>query len=97
MPSRMFRVGLQHHSTPLRSGNLELYGRIEMVHRGPMFTFAGTLPAEDIIDAYLQIRIIDVRIFGRFEDITGQRRTDVVGRSLTAYRIFYGVKWNFWN
>ena len=97
LPVRQYRVGLQYHNTPLRSGNLELYGRIEAVHRGAMLAPYADVPADDRIDAYVQIRIIDVRLFGRFYDITGQGVTDVRGRTIAGPRIFYGVKWNFWN
>lgn len=97
LPVRQYRVGLQYHNSPLRSGNLELYGRIEAVHRGTMIVPFGDMPADDRIDAYVQIRIIDVRLFGRFYDIMGQGITDVRGRTIAGPRIFYGVKWNFWN
>ncbi|HEY0671502.1 MAG TPA: hypothetical protein VGD27_04495, partial [Longimicrobiales bacterium] len=97
LPSRQYRAGLQLHTTPLRSGNLELFGRIEAVHRGEMFVPTGLLPEDNTIDAYAQIRIIDVRIFGRFEDITGKNAQEVAGRELPGPRLFYGVKWQFWN
>ena len=100
MPQQQYRVGLQVHTTPLASGNLEVYGRGEFVHRGEMFIpdlLTGALPADNTFDAYLQIRIIDVRLFGRFEDITGQNAREVLGRDITGPRIFYGVKWQFWN
>jgi hypothetical protein len=57
----------------------------------------GTLIADNTFDAYLHIRIIDVRLFGRFEDLTGKHATEVTGRQITGPRIFYGVKWQFWN
>jgi hypothetical protein len=97
MPSRLYRAGAQIHISPLRSGNLEVYGRMEAVHRGTMFIPDATLPADNTIDAYVQIRIIDVRLFGRFEDIVGQNATEVTGRTILGPRIFYGVKWQFWN
>jgi hypothetical protein len=62
-----------------------------------MFTPGGFLPANNTFDAYAHIRIIDVRIFGRFEDILGQNAIDVPGRFLPGPRLFYGVKWQFWN
>jgi hypothetical protein len=97
VPVQHYRAGLQLHATPMRSGNLELFGRIEVVHRSSMEVPTGTLPANTTVDAYLQIRIIDVRMFGRFEDITGQGAQEVAGRVLRGQRIFYGVKWQFWN
>ncbi|HEX6064899.1 MAG TPA: hypothetical protein VFZ04_11795 [Longimicrobiales bacterium] len=97
MPERQYRAGLQLHNSPLPSGNLELYGRIEAVHRGAMAVPFADLPADDTFDAYVQIRIIDVRMFARFEDITGQNASEVVGRTMLGPRIVYGVKWHFWN
>jgi hypothetical protein len=55
------------------------------------------IPGYTRIDGYLQIRIIDVRAFIRWEDLTGQEIMDVPGRVLRGPRIFYGVKWNLWN
>ena len=97
LPQRLVRAGLQLHTTPLPSGNLELYGRIEAVHRGEMVTPVDTIAPDNTIDAYVQIRIIDVRIFGRFEDIFGTGAVEVPGREMLGPRLFYGVKWNFWN
>ena len=97
MPERHYRAGLQLHNSPLASGNLELYGRIEAVHRGAMAVPFADLPEDNTIDAYVQIRIIDVRMFARFEDITGQNASEVVNRIMRGPRIVYGVKWHFWN
>ncbi len=97
LPQRLVRAGLQLHTTPLPSGNLEVFGRIEAVHRGNMVTPADTLAPDNTIDAYLQIRIIDVRLFGRFEDILGNNAVEVPGRTMLGPRLFYGVKWQFWN
>ena len=97
LPQRLYRAGLQLHTSPLPSGNLELYGRIEAVHRGEMVTPADSIAADNTIDAYVQIRIIDVRLFGRFEDIMGSGAVEVPGREIPGPRLFYGVKWNFWN
>ena len=107
MPTRLYRAGLQYHNSPLPSGNLELYGRIETAYRGTMLVPSNDtgdeaelltqMPGRNTIDAYVQIRIIDVRIFGRFEDITGQGIQDLPDRPVAGPRIFYGVKWQFWN
>ncbi len=97
LPARQFRGGLELHSSPLPSGNLELFGRFEAVHRGGMFVPGAFIPETTTFDAYAQIRIIDVRLFGRFEDIAGQNTLEVPGRIMPGPRIFYGVKWQFWN
>ena len=117
LPTQQYRAGLEYYAVPLKSGNLEMLGRIEMVHRGPMFAplrttddqtgdpvTSITMPAIDYIDAYLQIRIIDVRAFVRYEDLTAQspfvlpgRPPEVPARQIRGPRIIYGVKWQFFN
>jgi hypothetical protein len=107
MPTRTYRAGLELHSIPLKSGNLELYGRVERVYRGQMFAFDRaaatpadalvTLPAIGVFNAYFQLRIIDVRAFVRYEDPQGQVIAEVPNRFLRGPRIFYGVKWQFYN
>lgn len=97
-------AGLGAHILPLESGNLEVRGRVWVDHRGNMSApspeGAGTLlrlPARNTISADLMLRIIDVRIFARLEDWRGEHMTDVPGRTVRGPRIFYGVKWHFWN
>lgn len=107
MPTRTYRAGLELHASPLRSGNLEILGRIEAIHRGAMLVpnfetgddvepAVSTQPA-DWFDAYLQIRIMTVRAFLRWEDLNGANVAEVPGRVLRGPRIFYGVKWEFFN
>lgn len=108
MPSRQFRTGIEYHAVPLKSGNLEILGRIELIHRGQMVVPAVpseenpspdplTMPAIQYVDAYLQIRVIDLRAFIRMEDLQGQVVNEVADRDLRGARIFYGVKWQFFN
>ena len=106
MPTRNYRAGVELRSIPLKSGNLEVLGRLETVHRGAMSAPdldddasapTVTQPAVDYLDAYLEIRIIDVRAFVRYEDLTGEKVEDVPGRPLPGPRVFYGVKWQFFN
>lgn len=111
MPIRTYRAGAELHSSPLRSGNLEILGRIEMVHRGSMLVpnFEEAVEGEveppseiateplDYIDGYLQIRIMSVRAFMRWEDLSNKDIAEIPGRALPGPRLFYGVKWEFWN
>jgi len=110
MPTRTYRAGLELHAIPLKSGNLEIVGRIERVYRGAMFALnqAALTPADALLtmpgigyfDAYLQLRIIDVRAFVRYEDLQGQALAEVPSapeRLLRGPRVFYGVKWQFYN
>lgn len=107
MPLRTWRSALELHALPLPSGNLEILGRLEATQRGKNLVYQGpvdeapastvVIPGYTRIDGYLQIRIIDVRAFLRWEDLTGQQIMDLPGRFHRGPRIFYGVKWNMWN
>lgn len=107
LPNQSWRAGLEYHNLPLKSGNLELLGRIEMRHRGELLAPAWNatnkawdttvLPIADQIDGYMQIRIIDLRIFLRAENLSLAEIVEVPGRTITGMRIMYGIKWQFWN
>jgi hypothetical protein len=107
VPRDSWLVALQLHSTPLPSKNLELLGRIEMRQRGEMLAPElnattsqwGTvlLPSYNTIDAYVQIRVIDVRLFLRAENLSNQLVPEIPGRLLQTPKIMYGVKWDFYN
>jgi hypothetical protein len=104
VPDVMGRTSLRVHTIPLESGNFELFARLEAVHRGEVTgpapapdEPAPTVPARTLLDGYLQIRIIDVRIWIRFDDLVGNEVEDLPGLPVRGPRIFYGVKWNFWN
>lgn len=92
---------------PHPTGNLEIFGRAEAHMRGSVLAFDPTaldgagayarVPAYTTADAYLQIRVIDVRAFIRWEDILGNDLEELPGRIVRGPRIFYGVKWDLWN
>ncbi|HEX2166584.1 MAG TPA: Plug domain-containing protein [Longimicrobiales bacterium] len=106
LPSRSWRTALELHALPLPSGNLEIFARAEAHMRGSVLAFDAAaleglgeytrMPAYTTADAYLQIRVIDVRAFIRWEDILGPIE-DLPGRIQRGPRIFYGVKWQLWN
>jgi len=108
MPSQQWRAALQYHHVPLASGNLEILARIETRRRGSVLmptvqdTAVGPVLAAfngyDILDGYLQIRIFDVRLFIRGENLLLESIPEVPGRApLQQTRFMYGMKWNFWN
>ncbi|HUP89750.1 MAG TPA: hypothetical protein VM100_10375, partial [Longimicrobiales bacterium] len=106
LPSRTWRAGLELHTTPLPSGNLEILGRFEAIQRGPMLApnpnKADTeplvpMPAITWVDAYLQIRIMDVSAFIRVEDFQTQQIEEIPNRVLRGARMIYGIKWQFFN
>ena len=104
LPASQMSGTLELHALPLPSGNLELMARIDAMRRGSMIgppALPGETPPEleprTLINAYLQIRIIDVRLFIRFDDMLGQDVFDAPGLGIEGPRIVYGVKWSFWN
>jgi hypothetical protein len=108
VPSRSWRTSLELHALPLPSGNLELLGRLDATQRSGVLVFLPGPPAEEAspitsvpahtrVDAYIHIRVIDVRMFLRWEDLMGQEIEQLPGRVNRGPRIFYGVKWNLWN
>jgi hypothetical protein len=103
-PQSIGRATLRVHTSPLESGNFELIARVDAMHRGPVTGTPdqpGELPrqasARTLVNAYLQMRIIDVRIWVRFDDMAGNDVEDVPGLFIQGPRIYYGVKWSFWN
>jgi hypothetical protein len=91
----------------MKSKSLELYGWVELRHRGEMFAPALTpdstgfttalLPAQGVVNAYLQIRVLDVRLFIRGENLTAQEVEELPGRVIATPRYLYGIKWTFTN
>jgi hypothetical protein len=55
------------------------------------------LPSNQVLNGYLQIRIIDVRIFLQSEDMLGKGRLDIPNRTIPGPRLYYGVKWELFN
>jgi hypothetical protein len=110
LPTRSWRIAGEAHLNPLASGHLEILARIENVYRGPMLAYGKrdfdpeniadelvSLPGNQIYNAYLQIRIIDVRIFLQSEDMLGKGRLDIPDRVIPGPRLYYGVKWQLFN
>ncbi len=56
-----------------------------------------SLPANHVLNGYLQIRIMDVRGFIQWEDMLGKGRLDLPDRLIPGPRVFYGVKWQLFN
>lgn len=105
LPVEEGRAALTMDWTPMPSGNLQLIGWLEARRRGNVLTpdpgdnglTLATLPARTIYNAYLQIRILSLRIFARYENLSGQAAEDFLGQPVPGPRLFYGVKWSFWN
>jgi len=112
LPARSWRLALELHTLPLASQNLEILARVEHQRRGAMLerniesldpedpqnppSAYTEMPSRDLVNAYLQIRIVDVRAFVGVYDWLNAEREDFPGR-IARPRVFYGVKWQLFN
>jgi hypothetical protein len=110
LPERLYTGGLDYHGLPMESGNLEIWASAGVEGRDPMLT---ALPVEgdptsppvlqevpfgQSWHAFVQLRIVTVRIFIRFENLTvRENNQDIPGRVLPGARVIYGVRWTLWN
>jgi TonB-dependent Receptor Plug Domain len=86
-------------------GELEPTLRIEAVHHGRALVpdaegtgFAAESLPYTLANLQLQIRILDVRAFFIFDNLTDQRGlTDLPERILPGGRFYYGLRWTFRN
>lgn len=112
LPTQSWRAALAYYDSPLPSGNLEITARLELSHRSGMIVPVLVDPATDpnggarmdlvpglsSLDFYLQIRVLDVRAFIRWNNITHRlEQHDLPGRTFPGQRTFYGIRWEFWN
>jgi hypothetical protein len=105
LPVQMGRLGFTFNDS-YRGGNLEPTLRLELVGRdetlAPDLTGATitdvVTPRYVLVNAFLQIRILDIRIFYRFDNLLNRRTTfDVPGTLLPGGRALFGVRWFFRN
>ncbi|MCI0434665.1 MAG: hypothetical protein L0271_13645 [Gemmatimonadetes bacterium] len=102
LPAALGRAALEVYTVPLESGNLEIQAWGEALYRGVMqgpgpAGQGADLPARTILNVHLSLRIIDVHIFARFDDLVGTDAEDVPGLLVRGPRFIYGVKWDFRN
>jgi hypothetical protein len=106
LPEREARGGIQLRFDPLPTGNLEVEGRLSALHRG--FTLVPFDPADPAAPLTVApestrfigeifLRIIDVRIFFRYDDFADAEPALIPGVPPGGARLMYGVKWHFWN
>ncbi|HET6762907.1 MAG TPA: hypothetical protein VFH27_04520 [Longimicrobiaceae bacterium] len=103
LPTDYGAASLQYHNT-FFTGNLEPTARIEAVMRGPAAVpdsiggLTGVTERYALFNIYLQVRVIDVSIFVRAENLVNRRTAqDVPGFRLPGYRALYGFRWFFRN
>jgi hypothetical protein len=103
LPRDFAAASLQYHDT-FFTGNLEPTARIETVFRGPAAfpdstgALTGLTTRYAMFNFFLQIRIIDVRVFVRSDNLINRRTAqDIPGYFLPGSRTMYGFRWFFRN
>jgi hypothetical protein len=102
-PNSSGRAALVLAYTPARTRNAEFLARLEGRHRGQMLVPASTggadvVAEQALLDFYFQLRVLDVRAFIRWENLTSALDAhDIPGRPAPGRRAFYGVHWQLWN
>ncbi|HEX6927004.1 MAG TPA: Plug domain-containing protein [Longimicrobiaceae bacterium] len=101
VPEYEGRVALTGHGI-FYGGDLEPSVRVEAVQRGPTQLLgedaSSVAPAYSMLDFRLEIRILDVRAFFVWDNVTNvQTAMDFAGRPLPAGRFYYGLRWTFRN
>lgn len=104
LPLEQARVGLEFHGVFV-DGQFEPTLRVEGLYRGSSIApsldrsaFGAASEAYSLANAYLQIRILDVRAFFLFENfLNAAGAADLPGLPLAGPRTLYGLRWHFRN
>lgn len=103
LPQQLGRASIQFNGV-YKQGNLEPTIRFEMVGRDQALAYEAAtrrnvvMPRYALFNWYVQIRIIDIRVFWRYENAFNERGTyDVPLSQIPQGRQLYGVRWFFRN
>jgi hypothetical protein len=110
LPERTYQGGLDFHDLFLESGNLEVWGSLGVEGRDPMLLPLSSgvdgqgapIPVRSPFfqswHAFIQARIVTVRVFIHWENFTVRRNNqDFPDRILPETRATYGIRWTLWN
>jgi hypothetical protein len=105
-PGRIYRGGLAFHDSFYPTGNLEIAANFMVEGRDPMLVPLPDPATGDPLrvpfyqswNADLQIRVVTVRIFIRWDNLfLRPENQDIPGRLLPRTRAMYGVRWTLTN
>jgi len=103
LPAQLGRAAIQFRAR-YKGGNLEPTVRLEMVGRDEALVWDSTQAQNvpmlryAIFNMFAQVRIIDIRIFWRFENLFAKPgEYDVPNSRIPGPRALYGVRWFFRN
>jgi hypothetical protein len=81
-----------------------VWGSVGVEGRDPMIVpladgdLPATVPFYQSWKAFVQVRVLTVRLFVAWENFTVRRANqDFPGRVLPIFRAHYGVRWTLWN
>jgi len=104
LPDRSYHARVRYHRIFFESGNLEVWADAGVTGRDPMRlplsspSGLAEAPFRQSWFGRLQLRVVSVRVFLDWENITlRERNQDLPGRILPATRLLYGVRWTLWN
>ncbi len=113
VPVRSWRAGLVYDHLPLESDNLHIYAGLFHARRGPaVYPIPHTpvldeedppladlveAPAVQTLDFLLNVRVVSVRIFFRWENIALEDGEVFPGRPILRQRVITGLRWEFYN
>ena len=105
LPKRLWDGALTYHRIFKESRNLELWGGLGLTSRDPMpigILESGVDPAvPDLMVVplseewytHIQVRIVTLNVFIRWENIRGSDNVDFPNRQQPRFRTLYGVRW----
>ncbi len=104
LPTQLGRAAVQFNRV-YKGGNLEPTLRFEMVARDSAQAWSETagdfvgVPRYALFNFYVQVRIIDIRLFYRYENVFNNRNRpyDIPDSRIPTARALYGVRWFFRN
>lgn len=107
LPARSYEARLAFHDSFFPTGNLEVHFDVGARGRDGMLVWADTaeegvqpvpVPFFQSWSARLQIRVVTVRIFLVWENVTLRpENRDIPERNLPQTRALYGLRWTLWN
>ena len=106
LPERIWDGALRYHGIFKESRNLELWGGLGVTSRDPMpiailepggdplIPDLIVVPRSEIWYTHLQVRIVTLNLFIRWENLTGKSdNVDFPDRQQPRFRTLYGVRW----
>ena len=113
VPVRSWRAGLVYDHLPLESDNLHIYAGLFHARRGaavypvphapvldevdPPLADLAEVAGVQTVDFLLNVRVVSVRIFFRWENIALEDGEVFPGRPILRQRVITGLRWDFYN